>query len=82
MVRKIVTAVIVVPLAIVIVAFATYLVWFWLLKNYPAARVAAFSFLTPVFGVAAGVTIGEPVTISLIAALALVVGGIALVNRK
>ena len=66
----------------VIVTFFSYLVWFWLLRHYPATRVAAFSLLTPLFGLLAGVTLlGEPVTLRLLAALAAVSFGIALVNR-
>ena len=30
-----------------IVAFATYLAWFWLLTRYLAGRLAVFGFLTP-----------------------------------
>jgi drug/metabolite transporter (DMT)-like permease len=64
------------------VAFISYLVWFWLIAHYPAARLSSFSFLTPLFGVLAGaVLLGEPVTPLLVAALALVGVGIALVNR-
>jgi drug/metabolite transporter (DMT)-like permease len=64
------------------VAFISYLVWFWLIAHYPAARLSSFSFLTPLFGVLAGaVLLDERVTPMLIAALALVGIGIALVNR-
>ncbi|WP_410961559.1 EamA family transporter, partial [Salmonella sp. SAL4457] len=31
----------------VVIAFATYLAWFWLLARYPAAEMAAFTFWTP-----------------------------------
>ncbi len=66
----------------VLVAFASYLVWFWLVATYPAGRLAAFSFLTPLFGVLAGaVLLGERVSAALAAALGLVVIGIWLVNR-
>lgn len=41
----------------VVVTFGTFLVWFWLLARYLASRLAVFSFLTPVFGIAAGVLI-------------------------
>ena len=41
----------------VIVAFASYLAWFWLLTRYLAGRLAVFSFLTPLFGVLFGVLI-------------------------
>lgn len=67
---------------IVIVAFASYLAWFWLVTRYPASRLSAFSFCTPLFGVLAGaVLLNEPVTPALLVALALVAVGIYLVNR-
>jgi drug/metabolite transporter (DMT)-like permease len=65
----------------VVVAFASYLIWFWLLRRYLAGRLAVFSFLTPLFGVAAGVVVlGEPVTVAFIGAALLVGLGIVLVN--
>lgn len=65
------------------VAAITYLVWFWLIQNYPAPRLASFSFLTPLFGVLAGVVLlNDPLTISLLVALTLVALGIYLVNRQ
>jgi len=68
---------------IVWVAFITYIVWFWLIRNYPVSHVAPFTFLSPLFGVMAGAFfLGEPVTIFLICALLLVGTGIYLVNRK
>ena len=64
------------------IAFATYLAWFWLVRHYPASRLAAFTFLTPLFGVIAGGTLlREPLTGTLLLALALVGTGIYLVNR-
>jgi drug/metabolite transporter (DMT)-like permease len=72
------------PLAFqtVIVTFASYLVWFWLIRHYPATRISAFTLLTPVFGLLAGVLVlGEPLTMRLVAALLAVSLGIALVNR-
>ena len=64
-----------------IVAFASFLVWFWLLTRYLAARMSAFSFLTPLFGVLAGVLVlGEPLTPLFAMAAALVGTGIVLVN--
>ena len=66
----------------VLVAFISYLAWFWLVRHYPAAQLAAFSFLTPVFGVLAGVMLlGERLTPALLGALVLVAIGIRLVNR-
>jgi drug/metabolite transporter (DMT)-like permease len=67
----------------VIVAFASYLAWFWLLTRYLAARLAVFSFLTPLFGVLFGVLIlNEPLTVSFVFAALLVGAGIVLVNAK
>lgn len=67
----------------VIVAFASYLAWYWLLTRYLAARLSVFSFLTPLFGVLAGVAVlGDPLT-PLFAGAALLVGaGIVLVNLR
>jgi drug/metabolite transporter (DMT)-like permease len=66
----------------VIVAFISYLAWFWLLANYPASNLAAFSFWTPIFGVlAGGVLLRERITPLLGGAVALVAVGIFLVNR-
>ncbi len=66
-----------------VVAFASYLAWFWLLARYPATRLSAFSFLTPVFGLAFGtLALGEAVSVRLVVALAFIAIGIWLVNRK
>lgn len=65
----------------VVVAFISYLTWFWLIAHYPAGRLAAFSFLTPIFGAIAGaVLLDEQITIALLLALAFVGVGIRLVN--
>lgn len=64
-----------------IVAFATYLAWFWLLTRYFAARLATFTFMTPLFGVAFGAALlGEPLTPAFVAAALAVAAGIVLVN--
>lgn len=66
-----------------IVAFASYLAWFWLLTRFLAGRLAVFSFMTPLFGVLAGVAVlGEPLRPVFGAAALLVGGGIVLVNRR
>ncbi|MFA5916490.1 MAG: DMT family transporter [Burkholderiales bacterium] len=66
----------------VVVAFASYLAWFWLLTRYLAGRLSVFSFLTPLFGVAFGVIfLSEPLSAAFLAAALLVGAGIALVNR-
>ncbi|HTT36198.1 MAG TPA: DMT family transporter [Burkholderiales bacterium] len=66
----------------VIITFASYLAWFWLLTRYLAGRLSVFTFLTPLFGVIAGVTVlHEPVRPAFAAAVLLVGTGIYLVNR-
>jgi len=64
------------------VVSVTYAIWFAMVKRYAASRLSAFTFLTPIFGVAAGhFVLGEPVTLGFGAAVALVVTGLVLVNR-
>jgi drug/metabolite transporter (DMT)-like permease len=68
---------------IVVVSFVSYLVWFWLMRHYPATRISAFTLLTPMFGLLAGVLLlNEPLTLRLLVALAAVCVGIWLVNRS
>ena len=65
----------------VIVAFASYLAWFWLLQRYVVGRMMVFSFLTPIFGVLFGVLfLDDPLTPSFLFAAACVAAGILLVN--
>ncbi len=65
----------------VIVAFASYLVWFWLIQVYPVSLVSAYTFFSPVFGVGLGAwLLGEPLTAKLLLGAALVAGGMVLVN--
>lgn len=67
----------------IVVVFASYLLWFWLVRHYPATRLAAFTLLTPLFGLLMGVLLlSEPVTARLLFALAGVVVGMTLVNRS
>jgi drug/metabolite transporter (DMT)-like permease len=67
----------------VIVAFITYLIWFKLIHGYPVSRLSAFTFLTPIFGVFAGVIfLNEELTGSLMTGLPMVCVGIFLVNWK
>lgn len=66
-----------------IVAFATYLAWFWLLTRYLAGRLSVFGFLTPLFGVVmAAAVLSEPLRPAFLGALAMVGTGIWLVNAK
>jgi drug/metabolite transporter (DMT)-like permease len=67
--------------AIFVVAF-TYLLWFWLVRHYPASSLSSFAFLTPAFSVLmGGLVLGEPLTVRLFVALAMIAAGIAIVNR-
>ncbi len=67
----------------VVGAFASYLVWMWMLGRYPATKISAFAFLTPLFALLFGALwLHEPLTPSLLAALAMVAVGIVLVNRR
>ena len=67
---------------VVLVAFISYVVWFWLLTRHSPSAMSVFTFLTPIFGALAGaVILGEPLTMRLLMALALVAFGIFLVNR-
>ena len=65
-----------------LVAFASFLTWFWLLRHYLAARLSVLTCLTPLFGVLAGaLLLAERISTALSAALMLVALGIWLVNR-
>ena len=67
---------------IVFISFAGFAFWLWLLSIYPAASVAAFSFLAPVFGVWMGWwLLDEPIGTPIFVALGLVVAGLILINR-
>ncbi len=66
-----------------IVSFASFLVWFWLLRHYLASRLGVFSFLTPLLGVVLGAwLLGEHIAPSFVLGAALVLAGIVLVGRK
>lgn len=66
----------------VVIAFASYLLWFWMIHRYQVSRLAAFTFLTPLSGVIlSGLLLKEPLTTFLLAGLVLVAGGLYLVNR-
>jgi drug/metabolite transporter (DMT)-like permease len=79
------------PSAVALGAFAyqtiyvvsiTFTIWFVLVVRYSAARLSVFTFLAPLFGVAAGhLMLGEPLTPAFAVAVALVAAGLLLVNR-
>lgn len=67
--------------AVYVVAF-TYILWFWMMRRYPAAGLSSFAFLTPVFGVLlGGLLLDEPLTAKLFLALGLIAAGLIIVNR-
>lgn len=67
----------------VIGAFVSYLAWMWMLGRYPATKISAFVFLSPIFALMFGALwLREPVTLSLVVALAFVAVGIVLVSRR
>ena len=68
--------------SVFIVAF-TYVLWFWLVRRYPAAGLSSFTFLTPAFGVLlAGLLLNEPLSINIWAALGLIAVGLVIGNSS
>ena len=64
------------------VVSVTFVVWFALIVRYSAARLSAFTFLTPLCGVTAGhLVLNEPLTRAFAIAVLLVAAGLVLVNR-
>lgn len=64
-----------------VVSFASYLAWFWLLRHYWASRLGVFSFMTPLFGIAFGVwLLDEPLEASFLIGAILVLAGVILVS--
>jgi len=67
----------------IVVTFASMLLWYWLLRRYPAGKMSVFTLLTPVFGLLAGVLLlDDPLTLPLVLGLATVTAGLLLVNRR
>jgi drug/metabolite transporter (DMT)-like permease len=66
----------------VVVAFFSYLLWFWMVHRYQISVLSAFTFLTPLLGVIlSGIILNEPLPFMLWIGLILVGSGIYLVNR-
>jgi len=64
-----------------VVSFASFLVWFWLLRNYLASRLGVFSFMTPLFGMGFGVwLLNETLDPSFFIGALFVIAGIILVS--
>jgi drug/metabolite transporter (DMT)-like permease len=63
------------------VASVTFVAWFALVIRYSASRLSVFTFLTPLFGVAAGhLVLGDPLTPAFALAVVMVAVGLVLVN--
>lgn len=67
----------------VVVAFASYLTWYWLVTKYPVGKLSAFTLLTPLIGVVAGwALLGDSLGWPIAAGLCCVVVGLWIVNRR
>jgi len=67
----------------IFVVSVTFPIWFALIVRYSAARLSAFTFITPLCGVAAGhLVLSEPLTPAFAMAAVLVASGLVLVNRQ
>ncbi len=77
------------PLALALLAYQafwvvglTFLLWFGLVQTYSASKLSAFTFITPLFGVAASYFImHDTLTLAFGAAALLVIAGLYFVNR-
>jgi drug/metabolite transporter (DMT)-like permease len=66
-----------------VVVAGGFITWLWLLARYPAAVVASFSFLTPIFAILLGTVLFDESMDAGLAVAALLVGaGIVLINRR
>ncbi len=64
-----------------VVSFASFLAWFWLLRHYLASRLGVFSFLTPLFGIVLGAwLLNEPIEPGFVVGAVPVMVGIVLVS--
>ena len=68
----------------IVVASASFILWFELIHRYPVSLLHAFTFFVPVFGVilSGAVMLGEDITVRLTVALCLVSAGMVLVNYR
>lgn len=65
----------------IIVSFASFLAWFWMLRTYLASRLGVFSFMTPLFGMLFGAwLLGEPIEAGFLVGAIPVLLGIVLVS--
>jgi len=67
---------------VIVVAFLSYLLWFWMIIRFPVSNLTAFTFLAPLFGVILGAAVlSEPVTPLVWLGMGLVGAGIYFVNK-
>lgn len=66
-----------------VIAVASYLLWFWLLRHYLTSRLMMLSLLTPLFGVVFGAALlGDPIGLKFALGTALVLAGVLVVNLR
>ena len=66
---------------VLVVSFASFLTWFWLLRHYLASRLGVFTFLTPLLGIVLGAwLLGEVIERNFVLGAVPVLAGIALVS--
>jgi len=66
-----------------VIAIASYLAWFWLLRHYLTSRLMLLSLLTPIFGVVLGaLLLGDPIDLRFGLGSLFVLGGILIVNAR
>ncbi len=66
-----------------VIAIASYILWFKLLQHYLTSRLMLLSLLTPIFGVLMGVgLLGDPITIRFVTGALLVFAGVLMVNMQ
>ncbi|MFO1467586.1 MAG: DMT family transporter [Steroidobacteraceae bacterium] len=64
-----------------LVAIASYLLWFWLLRHYLTSRLMLMTLLTPLLGVVFGaVLLHDPIELRFALGTVLVLGGVLIVN--
>lgn len=65
----------------IVVSLISFMLWFWLLRNYLANRLGVFSFLTPIFGMLFGVLfLNEQIEMNFIFGAAMVMLGVMIVS--
>lgn len=64
-----------------IVSVASYLIWFWMLRRYLAARLGVLAFMSPLFGVFMGhLWLGEQTSFEFLLGASLTIVGLLVVN--